>query len=243
MLRTGDVLQTSGGRLRGVVCGLMSAAGMIWLSSCGPAKGPQAATQPITPAAQPAGADNVHVLFNAKTLEGWKVPEWGGSGKVYVKGGAVHMEMGESCTGITYTGKIPREDYEVSMEGMRVDGHDFFCGLTFPVGKDPMTLILGGWGGTVVGLSCLDGEDASGNETSQMIDFDQNRWYRVRVRVTKAKVQAFLDDKKIIDVNREGRKIGIRWEVEPSVPLGIATWRTHGAARNIQIRELDEEEK
>ena len=57
-------------------------------------------------------------------------------------------------------------DYEVTLEAMRVDGNDFFCGMTFPAGKDPCTLIVGGWGGTVVGLSSINGMDASENETT-----------------------------------------------------------------------------
>jgi len=177
-------------------------------------------------------------LFDGKTLAGWKVPVFGGDGRVYVKDGAIHMERGAMCTGATWTGPIPRDNYEIAMEAMRVDGGDFFCGLTFPVGKDQMTLILGGWGGTLVGLSCIDGYDASENEVGQSCDFKNGRWYRVRVRVTKANIRVWLDGERIIDLERAGRKFSIRAEVELSVPLGIATWITHGAARNIRIRDV-----
>ena len=201
------------------------------LCSCGPAPAGEAWTQ-ATPAGQ-WGA-----LFDGKTLAGWKVPVFGGDGKVYVKGGAIHMETGQECTGVTYTHPPARDNYEIDLEAMRVDGSDFFCGLTFPVGKDPMTLILGGWGGSLVGLSCLNYGDASENETTQEIQFDNGRWYRIRVRVTKLNIQVWLDEKKIIDVDRAGKKITIRPEVDLSVPLGIATWKTHGAARNIRMRTL-----
>ena len=197
--------------------------------------------QPVKPAGQaqlmPIG--QWATLFDGKTLKGWKAPEWGGSGKVYVKDGAIHMEMGATCTGATYTGAVPREDYEVQLEAQRVDGGDFFCGLTFPVGKDSMTLVLGGWGGMVTGLSCINGRDASENETTQGIEYTKGRWYPIRVRVTKAKISAWVDGNQIADVERKGKEIGIRWEVEESVPLGIATWQTHGAARDIQIRRID----
>lgn len=201
-------------------------------------------TQPSTaPKTQPRTAAKWRFLFDGETLEGWKVPEWGGSGKVYVKDGAVHMESGDTCTGFTYTGKIPREDYEIALEGKRVEGVDFFCGLTFPVGKDPMTLICGGWGGTVTGLSSIDGMDASQNDTGQYIEYKNKRWYDIRVRVTKAKITVRLDNKQIIEVEREGKKIGIRPEVEQSVPLGICTWQTHGAVRDIRIRTLSKAER
>lgn len=180
-------------------------------------------------------------LFDGKTLTGWKVPVFGGDGKVYVKDGAVHMEAGAMCTGFTYAGdpnKLPREDYELELEAMRVEGVDFFCGLTFPVGGDYISLILDGWGGSVTGLSCINGYDASDNETTQDVDFKNNRWYFVRVRVTAAHITCWVDDEQIIQVAREGRAIGIRPEVELSRPLGIATWQTHGAVRGIQIRKL-----
>ena len=192
------------------------------------------------PAAPPAGTRPAkwRALFDGKTLAGWKVPVFGGDGRVYVKDGAIHMESGAMCTGATYTGQIPRDNYEIALEAMRVEGGDFFCGLTFPVGKDPITLILGGWGGSLVGLSCIDGYDASENEVGQAFDFKNGRWYRVRVRVTEADIRVWLDGEKIIDLQRAGRKFSIRAEVALSVPLGIATWITHGAARNIRVRNL-----
>ena len=56
-------------------------------------------------------------------------------------------------TGITWTNEVPTNNYEISLEAMRVEGSDFFCALTFPVGNDPCSFIVGGWGGGVVGLS------------------------------------------------------------------------------------------
>ena len=43
------------------------------------------------------------------------------------------------------------------------------------------------------------------------------------------------DDDELIDVETTNRRIGVRFEVEPSRPLGIATWRTTGAVRNIRL--------
>ena len=202
------------------------------LCSCGPAPVPPAWTQD-TPTGQWGS------LFDGRSLNGWKIPPLGGEGKVYAKGGCLHMEMGQEGTGVTYTGPVARENYEIDLEGMRVEGDDFFCGLTFPVGKDPISLILGGWGGTVVGLSCLDYSDASQNETTQEVYFENGRWYHVRVRVTKPKIQVWLDEKKIIDVDRAGRKISIRLEMDLSVPLGMMTWKPHGAIRNIRMRTIE----
>src|SRR6185437_10256499 len=102
--------------------------------------------------------------------------------------------------------------------------------LTFPVGNTNASLILGGWGGGTVGISSIDGEDASENETATVMKFDTNRWYHVRVRVTETKIESWLDDKKIVDVKTEGRRIGLRFgEIEFSRPLGVATYQTTAA--------------
>jgi hypothetical protein len=200
-------------------------------------------TQPTSPAqTKPAFTTAWTSLFDGETLAGWKTPDWGGSGKVYVKDGAIHLEGGETCTGATYTGPIPREGYEIELEGMRVEGVDFFCALTFPVGKDPLSLVCGGWAGSVTGLSSLESYDASENETGQFIDYKNKRWYKIRVRVSKERIVVWVDDKEIIDLERKGRKIGIRVEMELSLPLGLATWQTHGAIRNLRMRLLKEGE-
>jgi hypothetical protein len=200
--------------------------------------------------AQPASAPALEfpegkfvAIFDGKSLTGWKAPKFGNEGKVWVQDGQMHVGVGDGITGATWTGPIMREDYELSLEARRVEGQDFFCGLTFPVGKEPATLILGGWGGELVGLSSIDGYDASENATTTTEEFKNGKWYDVRVKVTKDHVQCFLDDKEIVNVEREGRKFSVRWEVEDCVPVGVATWKTHGAMRNIRLRRLIDAEK
>src|SRR5688500_1340062 len=93
-------------------------------------------------------------LFDGRTLTGWKVTNFGGEGEVHVEKGAIVMEQGSNMTGVTYAGKdFPKMDYEASLEGKRVKGNDFFCTTTFPVGDTHCSFVVGGWGGTVVGLS------------------------------------------------------------------------------------------
>jgi 3-keto-disaccharide hydrolase len=176
-------------------------------------------------------------LFDGKTLKGWKPTDFAGRGEVKVKDGQIIMEMGV-MTGITWTNPVTRMNYEISLEAMRVEGGDFFCGLTFPVGDDPCSLIVGGWGGGVVGLSSLDGNDASSNETTQYINFQKGKWYLIQLRVTPGRIQAWLDGDSLLDVETKGKKISIRSEMDDSLPLGVATWATTGALRNFKIRKL-----
>ncbi len=189
----------------------------------------------------PPGPGEEISLFDGQSLGQWKSTDFGGQGDVYVKDGAIHMEMGSYMTGITWTGPVERMSYEITLDAMRVQGNDFFCGLTFPVGENPCTLILGGWGGGLCGLSNIDYYDASENETTRFQRFENGKWYHVRLRVVPDRIQAWLDDEDLVDIDITGRKIGIRAEVDLSQPLGIATWVTTGAVRNIRLKKLPEQ--
>ena len=129
---------------------------------------------------------------------------------------------------------------EVEVQAKRTEGDDFFCGLTFPVGeKHHVTFIAGGWGGSVVGISNVDGENASENETTTYRNFKKDQWYLIRVRVTKDKLEAWIDKDKVVDLETEGKNLEMRiGEIESSMPFGIATWRTTGVIKEIRWRKL-----
>ena len=178
-------------------------------------------------------------LFDGKSLDGWKVVEFGGDGEVNVEEGRILMKMGNSLTGVTYAGDdLPKSNYEIELEAMRVEGIDFFCGLTFPVGDSHCSFIVGGWAGAVVGLSSIDNKDASENETTQYITFKTGPWYRVRVRVTDDNISAWIDDKQVVDQKIKDRKVSTRNEVDLSKPLGLSAWQTTAAVRDIKLRKL-----
>jgi hypothetical protein len=195
----------------------------------------QAAAQPPAP----IGNGKWQPLFDGKSLHGWQVTKFDGGGKVEVRDGLIALGAGDPFTGINYTNDAPKVNYEITLEAMRVGGSDFFCGLTFPVHDSFCSLILGGWGGSVVGLSSIDGMDASENETTQFIDFVTGRWYLVRLRVTERKIEAWIEQKKIVNLTTSGRKISQRFgDIELSKPLGIASWMTSAAVREIKIRQV-----
>jgi hypothetical protein len=182
---------------------------------------------------------DITVNFNGKLFTGWEITNFGPQGPVYISGTDIVLGMGDGCTGITWKGNFPTSNYEVSLEAKRIDGNDFFCGMTFPVGKDPCTLIVGGWGGTTVGLSSIDGLDASQNSTRTLMQFDKNRWYHIRLAVTATKIEAWIDTLRVVDFTKENRKLSVRPEVELSKPFGIASWNTTAALRNISVRSTD----
>lgn len=186
-------------------------------------------------------------LFDGRDLGGWKKTDFDEGGAVRVENpfrggpGAIVIEAGADLSGVTWSreAELPRNNYEITLEAMKIEGHDFFCGLTFPVGDTGCTLIVGGWGGMVVGLSSLDDMDASENETTSAMEFAPNRWYRIRLRVTPEKIGAWVDNREMFDVEVKERKIGLRWgDIEKSLPLGIATYQTKAAVRDIKLRRL-----
>lgn len=182
-------------------------------------------------------------IFDGKTLAGWNLAKTNAyikPGKVEVKGGAIVMHEGREATGIVYAkDDFPRTNYEVSVQARRTGGSDFFCGMTFPVGKQHCSLICGGWGGGTTGLSNVDGFAADENETTGFVEFKNDRWYQIRLRVTDEKIQAWVDKEKIVDLDRKDKKFNIWWEQEPLRPFGIGNWHTTSELRKITLTRLE----
>ena len=119
-------------------------------------------------------------------------------------------------------------------------GSDFFAGITFPVQDAFCTWINGGWGGLVVGLSSIDGADASMNETTSNRRFELGRWYVLRLRVTPSAIAAWIDDEMVIDVRISGKWIALReGDIDRSIPFGIASYSTIAGVRKIEWRPVD----
>ncbi len=222
---------------RTVLCLLPLAAACTGLIATVPAPGQ-------APKSQPAGGPSgKRVLFDGKTLDGWKKTDFFQAGEVKVEDGRIILAAGGSMTGITTTRQdLPKTDYELTYEAMRVSGADFFAAATFPVDKSFITLVNGGWGGNVTGLSSLDGMDASENETTSSYKYEDKTWYRFRVRVTGDVIRCWVGDKEVAAVNHREKHVRTRIETRPNEPLGFATWKTGGALRNIEVRALTPDE-
>src|SRR4029079_796824 len=139
-----------------------------------PGHGSPAATRPAaaTKTAAPAGVTS---LFDGKTLKNWKATEFGGEGEVSVDEGRIGVRSGATLSGVTWSGgELPHSNFEIELDAMKLDGSDFFLGLTFPYKKECASLILGGWGGGIIGISSVNGEDAANNETMTSRDFPKN---------------------------------------------------------------------
>ncbi len=194
-----------------------------------------AAAQPST---RPEGEGWVPI-FDGRSLDGWAITDFAGHGAVSVRDGILLLNMGDPLTGINWTNRLAKMNYEIALEAMRVNGSDFFCALTVPVNESFCSLIVGGWGGALVGISSLDGLDASENETTKFKDFQDRQWYRIRLRVTEGRIEGWIDQEKFIDVVIADKKISLRpGDIEMSKPLGLASYQTTAALRNIQMRRV-----
>jgi len=188
------------------------------------------------------------VLFDGKSLDDWESVDIGASGAVELEGGLMIINQGDSVSGAVYkkAASLPVTNYEISLDAKRLEGVDFFCGLTFPVGsvKTCATLVCGGWGGAVTGISSIDGLDASENGTSNFVRYEDNKWYAVKVRVTPENLSVWIDGKHLIDQDLKDKKIGVRpGPIESYLPLSFTTFATTAAIRNVKLKMLEEPKK
>jgi hypothetical protein len=180
-------------------------------------------------------------LFNGSSLDHWQQTDFAGKGEVEIdENGSLVLEMGAELSGVHWTGQaLPVQNYEIHLKAKRTMGSDFFCGLTFPFKESHATLILGGWGGSLIGISSIDDFDASENETGDAYIFEDNQWYDIRLRVTDSEISVWIDDEQVIDCEVEGRKVAMRFgEIEMSVPLGICTYATTGVIREVLLKRI-----
>jgi hypothetical protein len=163
---------------------------------------------------------------------------FGGDGAMRATPNELVLEPGAPLTGGTFAVDLPRDAYEVAFRAARLSGIDFFCGLTFPTLRGELTLVLGGWGGTVCGLSSLDGEDASSNDTRTLRHFKNGVDAAVRVRVDGDDVRVFVDEQPFLAASLRDREVSVRAEVEPCRPFGFCCYLTTARIADLRWRPL-----
>lgn len=177
-------------------------------------------------------------LHDGKTLNNWKPAPLPNAGKVTVEDGAIILHRGR-MTGIVFTGQFPRVNYEIRFDAARLEGRDYFAGLTFPIHDAHCTFIAGGWDGATVGLSNVDDYDASENETSAARHFESGRWYSFHIRVTTTRIQASIDGDTIVDLDTTRRHFSLPFgDTDLTTPLGFTSYGTRAGLRNIQWRPI-----
>ena len=157
--------------------------------------------------------------------------------------GVLQLQWGESLSAMKWTGPPLTLPFEIELEARRVDGTDFFCGLTFPAraSGECLTWVVGGWGGGLVGISSLDDRDAAENGTARPTAFEKGRWYRLRLARHGERLEAWIDGTQVVDLDTTGRKLSLRpGPIDCCAPFGLATWQTTGEFRTLRWRTLEE---
>lgn len=189
-----------------------------------------------SPAAPPTAA------LPAATVLAWDEFEsiaFGGEAPLRRDGKTLTLGAGNPLSGARWRGAaLPTDHYQLEFTATRVQGNDFFCGLTFPVGDAHCTLILGGWGGALVGLSCLDGADASENDTTTHVSFVNGRAYAVRVTVRAGHISVDIDGERKVHVPIAGRLVSLRADVAATAPLAVCSYATVARLTPINLRRL-----
>jgi hypothetical protein len=147
-------------------------------------------------------------------------------------------------TTVKYTGPdiLDLKGYEIAWESMRLEGADFFSSLTFPVGnlKQCVSFVNGGWGGTVVGISCIGYAFANEGPASGGYNFVNGRWYDFTLQVTPEVIRALINGTQQFKVTVKGQALTMHpSEITTCVPLGFAAYSCTGAIRNVRIRPLN----
>ena len=186
-------------------------------------------------------------LFDGKSLQGWNVPKRfpveasrgsGDAGPVRVQNGAIVLAPGRPITAIAWAGDFPSLDYEVSFEVQRTTPSAFLCEILFPVAETRVEATLGGWQG-VAALQFVDSRMGSANVTTRNFPSARGRWYSVRLRVTRPRIELWVDAEKLIDFGPAGHTIGAFQEWQPVAPFGLGTWESNSLVRSIQLRRID----
>lgn len=165
-------------------------------------------------------------------------------GEIRVEDGELILQAGKPMTGARWRGwndDLPGTNYRLSYDAMRVEGDDIFGMVTFPVRSHDShaTFVIGGWGGTVTGISSINFKDANENQTRGEQRFENNRWYRVRIEVRPDDIRAWVDDRIVVNATIKGKQITLRpGFIDHCLPFGFATWNTTAKVRQVVVERL-----
>ena len=138
-------------------------------------------------------------------------------GKVALEDGQLVLGPGGPYSGAAWTREFPTINYEVTLHVQRRAGRSL-CNVTFPVGSALCTLRPRAWD----------------------LTFERDRWYELRLRVTEARVEAWLDGRKLADVPRAAAQTALPLAFDALKPFGVhAALGTQVAIRHIAVGRLD----
>jgi hypothetical protein len=176
-------------------------------------------------------------LFDGKTLDGWRVVDVPGSGKVQVEDGCIMLGRGSNATVLAWQERCPSSDYEVTLRAKLV-GESDTTGIAFPVGESRCTLPLGAFGHRVIGLNLVDGKNLSENPSARPMRIENDRWYEVRLRVMRDRIRVWIDGSPVIDFPVVGHTFSTGMPQLNNASIDLYTWCAEAAIRSVQLRRV-----
>ena len=172
-------------------------------------------------------------LLDGNSTRGWAASE-AHRCKASVKDATLHMEAGTTWGVVTSTRTLPKANYELAFEAMRVEGTGDMATVVFAVGPCRCAFRVGADDSKVAWLSNVDG---SASRVAGAPGLDNGQWHKVRLRVTDAKVEAWVGDHQVVDQPRIGHSFELAG-VEGVAPLSLCSKAMKVAWRNIVLLPL-----
>ncbi|MEI6603982.1 MAG: family 16 glycoside hydrolase [Verrucomicrobiota bacterium] len=119
-------------------------------------------------------------------------------------------------------------DYELTLEARKIEGSEGFIVMFRAADTGQFYWVnFGGWGNSKHGLQKNGG--ASGKHAEGIIE--KGRWYKVRIRCEGARIQAFLDDHRVLDdTDTDGPIL--------KGAVGLNGWNSKVQFRKIKVKDL-----
>ncbi|HUT35547.1 MAG TPA: family 16 glycoside hydrolase [Planctomycetota bacterium] len=193
-------------------------------------------------AAEAPTAGEWQSLFDGKSLEGWRASakaRFAKGGDVRAEDGVIKVGRGGPWTAVVCTQRLPALDYELELEARRVGGADDFCDMLFPVGSTYGRLLAGGDSGGRLAVSVKTPLAEGAGRVRTWHRFENDRWYRLRLRVGRERFEVFVDDQRLLDAPTAAIEAELTDGYDDLVPLGIFTWGTGSHLRNIRLRRIE----
>jgi hypothetical protein len=182
-------------------------------------------------------------LFDGASMGKWEalreVPDGGKLGSVKLVKGAMAFDTMGTCALIKYTGDLPETNYEVAFQAMLVEGEKIGA-FVFPVSGVYCTWYVQGYRGVYTGLEMIDERGYRGNATTRRIALPKGKWHAVRLRVTTAGIQAWVEGEQTLSFTGDRKRLSSTTFSRAIGSLGHYTNNSRVVLRSIRIRTLPE---
>ncbi len=129
-------------------------------------------------------------------------------------------------------------DYDLEIRFTRETGQHS-VGIFFPTQVGMASFDIDGWGQGLSGIQMVDGQDMRQypNRASRL-KLENGKQYVARVEVRKTSISAFINNRLVMQVQLEGKRLDIPeiWRVSRETLLGIGAWQSQTTVHQVRYR-------